>query len=421
MNLSVFILFVVLVLIATRLVLRVKLAIWQIMLGGAFSVLLTGQIEPLVAIHSINRDVMLFLFGVFVIGQAMEQSGYLTHLSYGIFSKAKTIDGLLLTILFVMGGLSALLMNDTLAIIGTPAVLHLAKKHQLPHKPLLLCLAFAVTIGSIASPIGNPQNLLIALQGSVANAFIIFPKYLGIPTIINLILAYVMIKLFYNEDFHKLPLMHSQEPIADQKLATLCKISLIVLIILALAKVVTAYFNIFESFKPTYISLIAAVPLLAFSPKRFEVARKIDWHTLIFFASMFVLMKSVWDSGLIIDLLNNNSIDLHSIPAIYAVSLCLSQLISNVPMVALYLPILSESGLMENQLMALAVGSTLAGNLLIIGAASNVIIIQKAEASSGETLGFIEFAKIGIPLTMVNVSIYWLFIYLNYILGLLLF
>jgi Na+/H+ antiporter NhaD/arsenite permease-like protein len=179
---------------------------------------------------------------------------------------------------------------------------------------------------------------------------------------------------------------------------------------LALAKVVTAYFNIFESFKPTYISLIAAVPLLAFSPKRFEVARKIDWHTLIFFASMFVLMKSVWDSGLIIDLLNNNSIDLHSIPAIYAVSLCLSQLISNVPMVALYLPILSESGLMENQLMALAVGSTLAGNLLIIGAASNVIIIQKAEASSGETLGFIEFAKIGIPLTMVNVSIYWLFI-----------
>ena len=103
-------------------------------------------------------EVMLFLFGVFIIGQAMEQSGYLAHLFYGLFARAKTIDGLLLTILFVMRGLSALLMNDTLAIIGTPAVLHLAKKHQLPPRALLLCLAFAVTIGSVASPIGNPLN-----------------------------------------------------------------------------------------------------------------------------------------------------------------------------------------------------------------------------------------------------------------------
>ena len=79
-------------------------------------------------------------------------------------------------------------------------------------------------------------------------------------------------------------------------------------------------------------------------------------------------------------------------------------------MVALYLPILNESRLMENQLIALAVGSTLAGNLLIIGAASNIIIIQKAETSTGETLGFLEFAKIGIPLTLINVWIYWLFI-----------
>ena len=79
-------------------------------------------------------------------------------------------------------------------------------------------------------------------------------------------------------------------------------------------------------------------------------------------------------------------------------------------MVALYLPILNESGLMENQLIALAVGSTLAGNLLIIGAASNITIIQKTETSTGETLGFLKFAKIGIPFILINVWIYWLFI-----------
>ncbi len=410
MNLSIFILFVILVLIATRLVLRIKLAIWQIMLGGACAVLLTGQIEPLTAIQAINVDVMLFLFGVFVIGQAMEQSGYLTHISYRLFARAKTIDGLLLTIIFVMGGLSAMLMNDTLAIIGTPAVLHLAKRHQLPPKALLLCLAFAVTIGSVASPIGNPQNLLISLQGNISNAFIIFPKYLGIPTVINLILVYVLIKLFFKKDFHEFPLTHSHEPIADQNLAHLCKFSLIGLVILILIKVATVYLNIFGNFKLTYIALIAAVPLLAFSPKRVNVIRRIDWHTLIFFASMFVLMKSVWDSGLLTILIDKKSMDLYTVPSILAVSLGLSQLISNVPMVALYLPVLSESGLMENQLMALAVGSTLAGNLLIIGAASNVIIIQKAEMSAGETLGFLEFAKIGIPLTFLNIWVYWFFI-----------
>ena len=77
---------------------------------------------------------------------------------------------------------------------------------------------------------------------------------------------------------------------------------------------------------------------------------------------------------------------------------------------ALYLPILSEGEVMTDQLVALAAGSTLAGNLFIMGAASNVIIIQKAEKISGETLGFFEFAKIGLPLTLINVWICWIFI-----------
>ncbi|HIJ50645.1 MAG TPA: anion transporter [Nitrospinae bacterium] len=410
MNLSLFILFIVLTLIATRLVFRFKVSIWQIMLAGACAVLFTGQIKPLTAIQSINLDVMLFLFGVFVIGQAMEQSGYLAHVSYGLFARTKTIDGLLLTILFVIGGLSALLMNDTLAIIGTPVVLHLANKHQLPPKALLLCLAFAVTIGSVVSPIGNPQNLLISLQGGIDNSFVVFFKYLAIPTSINLVIAYLLIRIFYRKDFHSIPLTHFQEPISDKGLADLCKVSLIVLIILILFKVTTIYFNILENFKLTYIALISSLPLLIFSPQRFEVVKKIDWSTLVFFASMFVLMTSVWDSGLIKNILNNNFSDLHSVPAILTVSIFSSQLISNVPLVALYLPFLSESGLVENQLIALAVGSTVAGNLLIMGAASNVIIIQKAESSAGETLGFLEFARIGIPLTLINIWVYWLFI-----------
>ena len=110
----------VFLLIAVRQVGRFNLKIWQIMLGGALAVLITGQIAPLDALHAINPDVMLFLFGMFVVGEALVESGYLAYIAHRFFSHAKNPDQLVLVILFGMGLLSALLMNDTLAIIGTP-------------------------------------------------------------------------------------------------------------------------------------------------------------------------------------------------------------------------------------------------------------------------------------------------------------
>ena len=90
-------------------------------------------------------------------------------------------------------------------------------------------------------------------------------------------------------------------------------------------------------------------------------------------------------------------------------SVLLSQLISNVPLVALYLPYLQSLQAETPALLALAAGSTIAGNLLILGAASNVIIIQRAERH-GETLGFTEFARTGIPVTCINLLVYALYL-----------
>lgn len=95
---------------------------------------------------------------------------------------------------------------------------------------------------------------------------------------------------------------------------------------------------------------------------------------------------------------------------ILGVSVALSQFISNVPLVALYLPMLIHAGSSIKEMIALAAGSTIAGNLFILGAASNVIIIQNAEKRHQETLTFLEFAKVGIPLTIINLLIYWLFL-----------
>ena len=406
---SIVVLLVVFVLIAVRQIGGFRLQIWQAMSLGALVVLVTGQISPAEALEAINVDVILFLFGMFVVGQALEESGYLSHLSSRLFGRAKTTDGLLLLILFGAGLLSAFLMNDTLAIIGTPVMLEIARKTGIRAKLLLLSLAFSVTIGSVMSPIGNPQNLLVAINGNVPSPFITFLRYLGVPTLISLFLTYVMLKFFYREHLQNQPLNHSTGPITDPRLARLSKVSLIVVVVLVLARITTPFLGFVIDFRLTYIALAAALPIILLSPHRFGILRRIDWTTLIFFAAMFILMQSVWDSGYFQSVIASLDLNLGSIGIIMVVSIALSQLISNVPLVALYLPVLSHLGAATKEMMALAAGSTIAGNFSILGAASNVIIIQNAEKKAGETLTFWEFVRIGIPLTAVNTLVYWLF------------
>jgi Na+/H+ antiporter NhaD/arsenite permease-like protein len=407
-SLTVLVLAAVLLLIAIRQVGGLKLQIWQVMLGGALACLFSGEISAAEALLAINPDVMIFLFCMFLVGEALEESGYLFHLSYQIFRRAKNQDQLVIMIIFVVGILSAILMNDTLAIVGTPLVLYFARVHCISPKLLLLSLAFAVTTGSALSPIGNPQNLLIALYGDVSNPFLTFARYLALPTLLNLLLVFLLLKLFFRDGFSNGPLNHNHEDLRDAHLARLSRLSLILLAAMIGAKVALVMAGSSVSFSLTSIAVAAALPV-ALSHRRLELVRKVDWATLIFFASMFVLMESVWQSGFLQLLMDEAQMDLKSVPVILATSVILSQVISNVPFVALYLPVIGQAGATSLELAALAAGSTIAGNLFILGAASNVIIIQNAERE-GETLTFGEFARVGVPLTMANVAVYWIFL-----------
>lgn len=386
------ILSIIFLLIAVRQIGTIRLQIWQIMLGGAVVLLTLQQISLQEAFHAIDFDVILFLLGMFIIGEALERSGYLAHISYRLFKRATCTDHLIILILFSAGIASAVLMNDTLAIIGTPVVLLLAKKHQLPSSMLLITLAFAITIGSVFSPIGNPQNLLIALH--MKHPFTRFLTHLLIPTLINLIIAYFFIKIWYHTHVHRRISDHFQEPIKDHQLAQRCKVSLTIILLLIIAKTVLIDFQL------TYIALLGALPIL-FHPERLSIIKRIDWETLIFFAAMFVVMKTVWNTGFFQQFMHS-----FSLPSILTGSIIISQFLSNVPLVALFLPLMQG----ETALIALAVGSTIAGNFSLLGAASNIIIIQNAEKKTGETITFWEFACIGIPLTIVNALVYYIFL-----------
>lgn len=410
MSVAVIILLIVLIAIALRRVVRVVIPIWAIMVTGAIAVLLCQKITPLGAFSAIEPDVMLYLFGVFLISQAAEESGYLAYLTDQIFYYTSTGKQALLLIVFVLGLSSALLMNDTIAIIGTPIILQLCQSHKNLIKPLLFALAFSITIGSTMSPIGNPQNLLIAVKGEMTSPFLMFFKYLAIPTLLNLVITYFLILFLYRDELKESIEKPVLPTIKDYRTVTLIKISLVMMLALIIIKVLMDFihYSLFQ-LNFSYIALLSAIPILL-SKHRWSYIKKLDWGTLIFFASTFILMQSVWDSGFFQTSIIYFHVDVTHIIMIFVISIALSQFISNVPLVALYLPLLMGHSHSTMNLLSLAVGSTIAGNLSILGAASNIIIIQNSEKRGIRGFGFLEFIILGAPLTLFNFLIYIYFL-----------
>jgi len=233
-----------------------------------------------------------------------------------------------------------------------------------------------------------------------------FLRYLAVPTIVSLLLAWLALRLFFRQEFREGRNVHAEGAVSDPGLARLSGLSLGLLAGLILVKIIIVMGGWQVDFRLTYIALGAALPILLFSRRRIEVVRHIDWPTLVFFAAMFVLMQSVWNTGIFQQLLDASGVNVGGTGRVFSISIILSQIISNVPLVALYLPVLDGQGFTVSSLMALAAGSTIAGNLLLLGAASNIIIVQGAE-KAGATLTFQDFLRVGAPLTVVQALVYW--------------
>jgi Na+/H+ antiporter NhaD/arsenite permease-like protein len=401
------------------------LPIWSIMLAGAVAMVFSGCIGVAEAYRAINLEVIVFLFSMFTFVTALDVSGVLEDVAAKLFLKARKPEDIVYLTFFGFGLASAVLMNDTLALMGTPIMLSLAKKMRISSKPLLIALAFSVTIGSALTPMGNPQNLLIALASGMPAPVITFVQYLALPTFANLFLTSLIVMWVYRGELRlarrnftqliDLEASLKESRVTDQALAKQA-ISLLTLTVAGIVLV-----NVLETLGfriqlgISEVSLLGASTLILLTNRRREILRKLDWSILVLFASLFVLMQAVWDAGVINQLSSylpslSKGNPTASLLAILAASVLLSQLLSNVPMVALYLPLMKVAGydsLDKYAWVALAGGSTLAGNLTLVGAASNLIIVEEAE-NRGYTLGFFEFIRIGLPVTLLNIGILYL-------------
>lgn len=393
----------VIVLAAVTLIITVKdkiriMAPWQAMLGGAATVLLFG-FPFSSAIDSINWGVMLFLFGMFVLASLLVESGYLQHLGYKVLRHFSSPKAILLAFIFAIGIGSAFLLNDTVAIIGVPVALALSRKSGIHAVPLIVGVAVAVTIGSVASPIGNPQNFIIASQPGFGEPFGEFAAYLLVPAALALAGLAALLWVMFPE-LKKLKTF--DEDAKDRKHDYWAsRTGFQAVIALSALRALSGFWDAVPKFELFWIAIAGAGIAVVLSRKPAN-ALKADYETLAFFAGMFILMRAVWDSGILEQFLPSAQA-LADPGIVLGSSIILSQVFSNVPFVVLYLRALVSPSV--GTLVLLAAGSTLAGGITFLGAASNIIVMQAAE-KQGAKLPFKEFTIAGIAsvaMTMIAI------------------
>src|SRR5881398_2187778 len=350
--LSIAIFVTVYLLIALRNLRWFKIPTWTIMLTGAVAMILSGVIPLQTAYSAINLDVIFFLLGVFSIVAAMELSGLLEYLTARMVRLSKTPQRALAMVLFGMGLLSAFLVNDTLALTATPIMLGLSKQMRIRPSVLLITLALGVTIGSVMTPVGNPQNLLIALSSGIPNPMLDFLHYLVPPTIIGLIVTFLILRFYYRkelaksaEDFGTIPL----PPLRDGRLARLSAWAGGIVVVGFFSVGIARLFGVQGNLNLGTVSLLGATIVYLLSGRRREILASVDWGIVIFFMSLFIVVQGFWDSNALQSLLLylpalNTSEIVVSLGVINLISLIFSQLLSNVPFVAVYIRVMQSAG-----------------------------------------------------------------------------
>lgn len=395
-----------------------NLPIWTIMAFAAFVSIAGGLVNPDDVSEYISWNTILFLIGMFSIGALANSSGLLEYMVAVAATKARSPRSLIVVLTVAFGLIAAFFVNDAVAAMGSLIVVPLAKAAGLDPELLILVLAFSVTIGSTMTPLGNPQNMLIAVDSGMRAPLLEFMEYLAVPTVVNLLVTGYLLARLYNVTasgrvtWYRIP----EEAIRNRRDAVLAGGAILVVVVALLVN------NVLQLLRRPAISeegiipftVAAATYVLSSNPR--ETIKEVNWGTIVFFITMFIAMDGLWGSGLITPLfyavLPAVERGLDGILRISLASLAFSQLLSNVPFVELFITYMQGLGYGPSYTMpwvTLAMASTIAGNLTILGAASNVIILEGAESNYGVSVSYWKFMKIGALVTLVNTLIYLAF------------
>jgi Na+/H+ antiporter NhaD/arsenite permease-like protein len=379
---------------------------------GAALMLVSGvlTIEQAVSFASIDYKTIFLLFGMMIVVGALRISGFFERLGGFALRFIGSPRGLLAATVAMSGILSAFLINDVVCVALTPLVLHLARRMRFDPIPHLIGLATAANVGSTGTITGNPQNIYIGTHSGIP--YLRFAARLLPVAIFGLGLTYLVVAVIYSKRLAESPQMAAQPPDSEQPNACPPSRSHVRLQIKAAVVTLVAVVLFFTSLPLELVALGAAAVVLLDRIKPEKIYGQVDWSLLLMFVGLFIVVHafqvhivSGWGINGWTWLLDR-PIDLLSL-----VSVALSNLVSNVPAVLLLEPVAQAvpTATRETAWLALAMSSTFAGNLTLLGSVANLIVVECARRE-GVTISFWEYCKVGVPLTILTLflGIGWL-------------
>jgi len=364
-----------------------------IALVGAAALMALGVLDLKAAWGAIDYKTLVFLFGMMIISANLATAGFFQLSLDYLMRYVRSPFGLIVVLTFGSGALSALFMNDTIALILTPLVVGLTVALTLNPIPYLLALAGATNTGPVATLSGNPQNILIGSFSGIS--YVEFAKALAPLAIVGLCIQIGLLWWLYPDVRSTQPTL-KPEHLRYRVLKPLLTKSLLVTTGLLVAFLV--------GIPPAEATLIAAGMLLVtrrLKPER--ILQKVDWDLLLMFSGLFILTEGVQKLGV----LNGFSQLVHNPLSILGVTALLSNLVSNVPAVLLLHHLIPHPD--DRTWLLLAAGSTLAGNLTLLGSVANLIVAE-AVAKQGHRLTFWEHLRFGLPLTAITLALTYVWI-----------
>jgi Na+/H+ antiporter NhaD/arsenite permease-like protein len=363
---------------------------------GAVAMVLAGVVPLPEAYQGINWDTLIFLLGMMILVAHFQFSGFFDWVAVHVALIARTRFQLLVLLVLASGILAAFFVNDTICLIFTLIVLAVTERLKIPPVPYLIAVATPANVGSAMSVSGNPQNAVIGVSAHFS--FLGFLAHLAPVSLAGLALNILVLALFYRREIlhHALPAHSVSLPVAvNRRLLVKCSLAALLVILLW----IMGY-----SFPLVAIS-VGAFILIIGRVKSENIYQRLDWELLLFFASLFVVIRGFEASGLVTRLIEYFRAGLQGsmVSQLFAVSgvmLLLSNLVGNLPAVLLFRSVVPSFPNTHYIWLAVASISTLAGNATPFSSVANLIVLQ--QAGKKVKITFWEFARVGLIVTLVT-------------------
>ena len=402
-------------LIATEKINRVAVSV-----GGAAVMLAIGATDAEHAFFSedagIDWNVIFLLLGMMLIVSVLKRTGLFEYVAIWAAKKARGRPFPIMVILIVVTGVvSAALDNVTTVLLVAPVTLLVCDRLGVPPVPFLIAEVMASNIGGTATLVGDPPNIIIASRsGLTFNDFLnVLAPFVVVVLVVLVLLCRIMFRRAFRSDPHRVAqvmALRERDAIREPRLVV---VSLAVLGAVLIAFVLHTVLGL----EPSVVALLGGLLLLALSRlDADEVAKDVEWPTLVFFAGLFVMVGGLVATGVIDQLARaaTEAVEGKMWPATMLLlwaSAGLSAIVDNIPYVATMSPIVAElvqasGGNDKAQVMwwALAIGADFGGNATAIGASANIVVLGLADRS-GHRITFWEFTKYGLIVTVASVAL----------------